>query len=284
MTISQVLRQRLSLSRSLVRKLRAGHRVSLNGEKVYWNRPVSKGDELVIDLTEEDMSSSVIPENIPVDVVFEDQDVMVVNKPAGMLVHPSRGENTGTLANAVVYYWQSRGEAARFRPVHRLDRDTSGLVVIARNHFTHQYLARILEQKKLYREYTAVVHGNLQPDRGTISEPIARKPGSIVERMVSPEGQEAITHFQVIGRYPGATLIKVHLDTGRTHQIRVHMSYLGHPLWGDTLYGGSNTLITRQALHSSRLDFPHPRTGERVSYACEMPRDMQELLHRLEAL
>ncbi|KKM09468.1 hypothetical protein SY88_17745 [Clostridiales bacterium PH28_bin88] len=284
LTISQVLYQRLCFSRSLIRKLRAGRKVTLNGEQVYWNRQVREGEELVIQLHEPEVNNSVIPENIPLDIAFEDQDLMVLDKPAGMLVHPSRGENTGTLANAVVSYWQGRGEQSRFRPVHRLDRNTSGLLVVAKNQFTHQHLAKSLGLKTLSRHYIAVVHGVITPNQGTIREPIARKPGSIVERMVSREGQEAITHFRVIRRFPDATLVMFHLDTGRTHQIRVHMSHLGHPLHGDTLYGGSPSLIPRQALHSSRLEFPHPRTGERMAFDCQVPPDMQKLVRYLEAL
>lgn len=213
---------------------------------------------------------------------MEDEDLLVVNKPPGMLVHPLTVEAGGTLANAVVHRWSRQGLTARFRPVYRIDRDTSGLVLVAANPFAYQHLARQLIGKIMRREYLAVPGGHIHPEQGTLCFPIGRADQSIVKREVKEGGKRAVTCYRVLELLPGGTLVKCSLETGRTHQIRVHLNHLGHPLYGDTLYGGSAQWIGRQALHAASLRFYHPRTGALICLNCDLPLDMMHLINRLK--
>ena len=219
--------------------------------------------------------SSVTPEQLPLVIVYEDADLLIIDKPAGQLVHPTTREAHGTVANAVLGFYEEHGTRLDFHPCHRLDRNTTGLLLIAK-HPEVQY--QMAKQNTLTREYLALIDGALTPPIGTIDAPIARALPSIILRCVSPNGKPARTHYQTEWTNGRHTLLRLRLDTGRTHQIRVHLAHLGHPLLGDDLYGGRTDLIPRHALHSAQLTLTHPRTGERLSIASPLPNDMARIL------
>lgn len=279
-TIAAILKERLFFSRTLLRRIKREGQVSLNGWQALLVDRVKEGDVLLVD-TGFSQQSDIDPEEIPLYIVHEDNSLLAVNKPAGMLVHPVRRERHQTLANAVMFHWLKQGKRnAVFRPVYRIDRDTSGLVLVSGSHLAHLALVGQILGKTMKRLYIAMAEGMVQADWGTVDEPIDRKPGSIIERQVSPAGVPAVTHYRVIRRLPeiNATVLELSLETGRTHQIRVHMAHLGHPLLGDSLYGGSCRHIKRQALHSYRLVFSHPQTGEKVDLRCSLPGDIKRLI------
>ena len=226
-------------------------------------------------------------QDIPLDVVYEDEDVIVVNKPTGMVVHPAPGHPDGTLVNALLWHCGDSlsGINGEKRPgiVHRIDRDTSGLIIAAKNDTAHLALAAQLEDHSLARVYECVVQGNLREDEGTIDAPIARNPGDRKKMAVVSGGKRAVTHYTVLGRYPGYTHAQCRLETGRTHQIRVHMAYIGHPLMGDTVYGGRAVkALAGQCLHARKLTFVHPRSGETMTVECPLPDWFQTVLNKLE--
>lgn len=278
-TVLKIL-QKWRISRSLLIKLKKNQQIYLNGNPVRVNTIVNLGDILTVYLDVNEISS-VEPEPLPLQIIYEDQDILLLDKPAGMLVHPTNGQYSGTLANGVIHYLQKQGYPPCFRPIHRLDRDTSGLIIIGKNQYASSILAKQAKQKVLQREYLTIVEGRITKDTGTIDAPIARKSSSIIEREVSQKGQASITHYSVIQRLPSATLLKISLETGRTHQIRVHMAYIGHPIVGDTLYGKASSYITRHALHSNSASFFHPRTNKFMSFFCPLPKDMEKLIKSL---
>ncbi len=280
--LRHILYSRLGLSWALIQRVRENDRVRLNGEPVYLTQLAQPGDIITVEIDFEE-ESSIAAERMELDIIHEDQDFLVLNKPAGVLMHPVGQERSGTLANGVVYYWQSQGARAKFRPIHRLDRNTSGLVLVGKNQFVHQSLYKQFNHHSVEREYLALVEGEIAREGGRIDAPIGRKPDSIMEREVSEDGQSAITSYRVLERLGKVTLVSLHLETGRTHQIRVHMSYLGHPLLGDTLYGGSDALISRQALHSHRFRFVNPRSGSPVEFRADLAPDLKQLIERLRA-
>ncbi|AEG60895.1 RluA family pseudouridine synthase [Desulforamulus ruminis] len=274
--VEKVLRQALGVSRTLLRRAKRQEGILLNGEPVYSNVRVMPGQRLELVLAAEE--SRVMPQKLDLEIIYEDRDILAVNKPPGMLVHPLTTQVEGTLANGVLYHWRQQGIVDRFRPVHRLDRDTSGLVLVARSSYAHQQLARQMAQGLLTRRYLAVVQGKLDRQRGSICLPIAREESSFTRRRISPAGKTAITHFEVLHSFAGGSLVRLELETGRTHQIRVHLAYLGHPLWGDGLYGGDTSVIKRQALHCTYLAFRHPVTGKPLQLKSSLPEDMRSLL------
>ena len=234
------------------------------------------GDEVSFNIEKE---STIAPEKIPLDIRYEDEYILIVNKPAGMLVHPTTFEQTGTLANAVIYHYNELGLNADYHPLHRLDRNTSGLVAIAKLPQMQYQLAKN-GKINFHREYFALASGNLTPKSGTIDAPIARNLPSIITRKVSPEGKRAVTHYKTLKEFAGFSLLKLILDTGRTHQIRVHLAHIGHPLLGDDLYGGGRELIDRQALHAYKIKFFHPFIKEEISVHAPLPDDLLTLLKR----
>jgi 23S rRNA pseudouridine1911/1915/1917 synthase len=255
--------------------------VRINGAPVYLTSRLKTGDLLQL-WVDAEQSDTILPEPIPVPVVHEDASVLVVNKPAGLVVHPAKGHYTGTLANGVVHHWRQIGIRAKFRPVHRLDQFTSGLLVIAKDPFAHSKLTERLKRRLLIREYLAVVHGVIPTEEMTIEEPIGLPEAGTNKRIVHAAGKSAVTRLRVVERLPTATIVRLRLETGRTHQIRVHMEWLGHPLFGDPLYGiGKPDGIDRQALHAIRLGFQHPQTDESMEWTAEIPCDMQNLIQRL---
>lgn len=265
----------------------------LNGKRANKKTRVGTGDTVSLTLPEAEPSEA-LPENIPLDIVYEDEDLLVISKPSGMVVHPAAGNPTGTLVNALLYHCGASlsGIGGVLRPgiVHRIDKDTSGLLVVAKNDSAHRALAAQLEDHSLYREYHALVSGGMKNEEGTVSLPIGRHPVDRKRMAVVRDGKAAVTHYTVLARYGSISYLKLRLETGRTHQIRVHMSALGHPLLGDTVYGGGNTpfekkharLFDGQALHAKRISFVHPRTGERMSFETPLPENFAELLKILE--
>lgn len=277
MPVKAFLKQNSGISNSLWKRIKHSGTFKINGELVNAALSVVKnGDIITYDI---EKPSTFAPENIPLDIRYEDNWLLVVNKPAGMLVHPTTKEPTRTLGNAVLYYYQSKGEMHAFHPVHRLDRDTSGLVLIAKEP-QMQYQLSPKGFKKFQREYLAIVPGIPEPPAGTIDAPIARALPSIILRKISPEGQPARTHYQTLRTNGELSLVQLKLETGRTHQIRVHMAHIGHPLLGDSLYGGDTKQIQRQALHAFRLSFVHPMTHKSIVITAPVPLDMQEILHK----
>lgn len=269
------LKSACGISSTHWKKIKFTGNFSRNGEII--SHParliVHEGDILTWNLEE---TSDIIPENIPIDIKYEDEFLLIVDKSKGMLVHPTHGEISGTLANAVMGYYKSIGLKIAFHPVHRLDRNTSGLILVVKAPELHHKLAP--RGKKLFeRKYYAIVEGIVKEKSGTINLPIGRDETSIVKRMVRKDGQEAITHYETISVFDNMTLLKVTLQTGRTHQIRVHFSHIGHPLAGDDLYGGSREKIARHALHSAEISFTHPVSGKFIRVVSEIPSDMKIL-------
>lgn len=274
-SIQSILRSEMDFSRTAIRRLKRGPHVLKNGVPAALWEPVRTGDQIEIPVTPGEQN---LPgDDLPLDICYEDADLVVVNKASGMVVHPTKGHIRGTLANALVYHWISRGENAGFHPVHRLDRWTSGLLVIAKSPWAHQQLDLALQDRRLVREYLAIVSGRLAKDSGVISAPIHLME-DLHHRGVAVEGQPARTRYRTLQRWDDASLVFCQLATGRTHQIRVHMTHIGHPLLGDVFYGNEDPSIDRPALHACRLRFPHPRTREVLSFDRPVPEDMQKIL------
>ncbi|NOV04062.1 RluA family pseudouridine synthase [Paenibacillus planticolens] len=223
------------------------------------------------------------PEEHDIEILFEDDFCLVVNKPAGMSVHPSEAGQGGTLASAVASYYQSTGQACAVRHIHRLDQDTTGAVLYAKNEWAHVLLDEAMRDKRIDRRYVAIAEGVFKTKQGVIDAPIGKDRHHSGKRRVTPGGDQAVTHYRVLRQLKHAALVELELDTGRTHQIRVHLSHLGHPLAGDSLYGGSSRLFHRQALHGERLTFEHPVTQKPIEVHANLPLDFQQLLAKVEA-
>lgn len=261
----------------LVHLKKTKNSILLNEKWEYVTTLLHTKDHLRIRLEELDGSIGITPTAIPLSICYEDEDILVVNKPSGMPVHPSQGHYENTLANAVCGYYASQGISYTFRCVNRIDKDTTGLVILAKHMLSSAILNQDVAKRKIHREYLAIADG-MVPENGTIDAPIARKNDSTIERQVDFEqGETAITHYHRLAFRDGLSLLSLHLETGRTHQIRVHMKYLGHPLIGDFLYHPENTKIKRQALHSYRLQFNHPITGSPMDFSAPLPEDMAAL-------
>lgn len=274
-------------TRSAAQKLLEEGRVTCGGRIVKKNEKTTAGQELTVDLPEPE-PVDVIPQDIPLDVRYEDDDVIVVNKPKGLVVHPAAGHPDGTLVNALLYRCAGSlsGINGVLRPgiVHRIDMDTSGLLIVAKNDFAHQALAAQLEDHTLHRIYECIVCGGVREDSGTIDAPIGRHPTDRKKMAVTEKNsRHAVTHYEVIARYRGYTHLRCRLETGRTHQIRVHLAYKGHPILGDMVYGHKKAELgmDSQCLHARQLTFVHPRTGQPVTVECELPDYFQEVLKKL---
>lgn len=285
--LDQYLSRETELTRSAVQKLLEKGLVTKNGTALKKNAKTAPGDTYTLTLPDPEAVDAV-PQNLPLDIVYEDEDVIVVNKPVGMVVHPAPGHPDGTLVNALLYHCGESlsGINGQLRPgiVHRIDRDTSGLIIAAKNDTAHLSLAEQLRDHTLARTYEAVVVGNLREDSGTVDAPIARHHTDRKKMAVVPGGRRAVTHWTVLARYPGYTRVECRLETGRTHQIRVHMAYLGHPLLGDTVYGAKKGVpgLAGQCLHAKKLAFLHPGTGEKVEVECPLPEYFEKIIRRLE--
>ena len=252
--------------------------ILLNG---VWGRVrdiLHTNDELTITLIESESSEHIVPRNLALDIVYEDEDLMVINKAANTPIHPSQGNFDNTLANAVAYYFNQKQEAFTYRCINRLDRDTTGLLIIAKHMYSASLLSKMVQNQEIHRQYLAIATGDVD-DEGMIEAPIGRAKGSTIERQIDYEnGDYACTYYRCLARKNGYSLVSLKLETGRTHQIRVHMNHIGHPLPGDFLYNPDYTVITRQALHSHSLQFIHPITGQKMEFTAPLPEDMNSII------
>lgn len=279
--LREYLKDTLQLSSRFIKRLKATERgILINGEPKTVRYILKENDLLEIQLPEEERSESVLPENIPLHILYEDEHVLVVHKEAGMPSIPSRLHPSNTLANGILYYYDRNEIPYTVHIVTRLDKDTSGLVLVAKHQFCHSILSEQQKMNEIERTYVAIVHGILDKKKGTINWPIARSPNSMIKRVVSEEGKRAITHYKVLQEIDKYSVVEVKLETGRTHQIRVHFAQLGHPLVGDDLYGGKMEKINRQALHCAKITFTHPFTNKEITFEAEVPDDMKSLLKK----
>lgn len=277
--INDILEKKLLMSSRLKNKLIKNKAILLNGIFVDTRTIAHLGDVLTIILDLAEDNSNIVPSQIPLDIVYEDAHILIVNKPAGIAVHPSMLHFDNSLSNGVKYYFDSIGLHKKIRAVNRIDLNTSGLVLFAKNEYIQECLIKQMANKTFEKTYLALVYGHVPKIKGTINAPIARKENSIIERCVSASGQVAITHYEVIKEFEKYSLVACKLETGRTHQIRVHMAYIGNPLLGDSLYGNNTTsLITRQALHSYKMSFIHPVYNKPILVEAKLPKDMEKLI------
>ena len=277
-----------NMTRSAVQKLIAEGCVTVNGKIPDKNLKIKTGDEITVNMPEPEICEA-LPENIPLDIVYEDDDLLVVNKPRGMVVHPATGNYTGTLVNALMYHCGDRLSSINgvIRPgiVHRIDKDTSGLLIVAKNDFAHNILAEQIKEHSFTRKYQAVVIGNVKDDTGTVNAPIGRHQTDRKKMAVTlKNARNAVTHYKVIARYNGYTHVELTLETGRTHQIRVHMAYIGHPVAGDPVYSGKKylTKLNGQCLHAYYISFTHPRTNEILAFSAPLPEYFTDFLKSIQ--
>ena len=281
-SINQILKQKFKISARLQHKLITSKQIFLNGNQADSRIAPQINDVITVNLDFNEESENIIPTPIPLNIIYEDEALLILDKPAGIAVHPSISHYTDSLANGVKYYFDTIGLKRKIRPVNRLDLNTSGLIVFAKNEYVQECLIQQMQTNEFKKEYLAIVHGIFEKAQGTITLPIARKENSIIERCISENGQEAITHYEVLKTSNDLSLVHCTLQTGRTHQIRVHMSAIGHPLVGDTLYGSDfSDSITRQALHSYKISFIHPISHQIVSFTSELPDDIKSSIEAI---
>ena len=281
-SIKDLIRRNFSFSSRMMTRLKQNDCVRLNGEVVKLYITPNPGDVISINLPEE--QSSFAPENIPIVPVFEDDGLLVINKPPGYVVHPTKGHPAHTIANGLANYIIETKQSFKIRFINRLDMDTSGLLVVAKNAHCQKEIVKQMKDNKVVKKYIAVVKGILKDDSGTINLPVGRPDPEIPARRVMQGGHPSVTHYTVLERFAGFTLIELCLETGRTHQIRVHMSHIGHPVAGDYLYGGENVrLIERQALHASFISFYHPITGNLIELSADIPADILKLIEKIRS-
>ena len=277
--VEQFLRRKRYSGQNLSEIKRMPKSILVNGVHYYMRQELSTGDHLQVRICETQNSEKIPPTKLALDIIYEDEDLLVLNKPAGMPIHPSLNNYTNSIANALAYYFQSQGKPFIFRCCNRLDRDTSGLTIVSKHLVSGSILSDMTKYRKVHREYLAIVRGSVTPSEGTIQAPLGRKDGTIIERTVDWEhGEDAVTHYKVVKEANWHSLVSLHLETGRTHQIRIHMKYLGYPLIGDYLYNPDMEYMTRQALHSHHMEFTHPITGEHMSFTAPLPEDMARVM------
>lgn len=275
--VDEILSSYFSISARLRSKLIKLQKIMLNGNPVDTRQSVNPFDIITVCLDYDEDNSNIIPFKMKLDILYEDEWFLIINKPAGIAIHPSLLHYSNSLSNGIKYYFDSINLKKKIRPINRLDTNTSGLCVFAKCEYIQECFIKQMAEKSFKKEYLCLVGGIFDKKFGTINLPIARKSGSIIERCVDENGQMAITNYKVIDEFKDYSLVKCLLETGRTHQIRVHMSYIGHPLLGDTLYGNSSGLIARQALHSYIIQFIHPITKKVLKFTCKLPEDMNVL-------
>lgn len=277
--VEQFLRRKRYSGQNLSEIKRMPKSILVNGVHYYMRQELSKGDHLQVRICETQNSEKIPPTKLPLDIIYEDEDLLVLNKPAGMPIHPSLNNYTNSIANALAYYFQSQGKPFIFRCCNRLDRDTSGLTIVSKHLVSGSILSDMTKYREVHREYLAIARGSVTPSEGTIQAPLGRKEGTIIERTVDWEhGEDAVTHYKVVKEANGHSLVSLRLETGRTHQIRIHMKYLGYPLIGDYLYNPDMEYMTRQALHSHHMEFTHPIIGEHMSFTAPLPEDMARVM------
>ncbi len=278
--VRQITREYFDFSARLRNRIKREKLTMRNGAPTEGWHKVNIGDEISITLPDE--HSNFPPEDIPLDIVFEDDDLMIINKQPGIVVHPTKGHPAGTCANGLANYMEQTGRVFKIRFVNRLDRDTSGLLIVAKNAYCQNHITDQMRKNHIHKKYIAIVKGELTSESGTIDLPIGRPDPEDVKRGVTSDGAPSVTHYEVIQHLRCHTLVSLLLETGRTHQIRVHMSHIGHPVLGDTLYGGEDPLlIGRQALHAASLSLIHPITKERVEFNAPIPEDMEAAIRKL---
>ena len=275
--IKDILISKLHISHRLLITLKNKNTVYLNNNKIELYKPVKENDIVTIDFDYEEDNSNIIPKEIPLDIVYEDEWLLVVNKPPFIPVHPSILHYEDSLSSGIKYYFDTIGLKKKIRPVNRIDKDTSGLVIFAKCEYVQEELIRQMKNNTFKKEYIGIIEGSLKNKQSTINLPIARKENSIIERCIDESGDKSITHYEVIKEFEKYSIVKFILETGRTHQIRVHTSYLGYPLLGDTLYGKESNLINRQALHCYKMSFIHPITDNEIIFEANLPDDMKNL-------
>ena len=275
--INQILKQEFKLSARLMHKVISNKLVLLNNIPIDTRTTPANGDIIKVDLNYEEENDNIVPTKMELDILYEDDGLLILNKPAGIAVHPSILHFSDSLSNGVRFYFDSISLKKKIRPVNRLDLDTSGIIIFAKNEYVQECLIKQMNSHILKKEYIAIVSGILNEKSGTINLPISRKDGSIIERCVSQDGQIAITDYSVIKELDNMSVVKCVLQTGRTHQIRVHFSSIGHSLIGDFLYGSRSDLINRQALHSYHISFIHPISNKIMDIYCELPEDMKKI-------
>ena len=286
--IREYLKNELELSSRLIRRASIEKRIFVNDEAIKMNFKLKAYDKVKIDLNREE-SQDIAPEKMDLDIVYEDEDILVINKKPFIVVHPTKSYQSGTLANGVINYFRETGQNCIVRLVSRLDMNTSGLIVIGKNQYAHMALSKEMKNNNMKKRYIAIVHGNLREKEGTIDLPIYRPQKDdgfdSIKRVVDKRGQRSITHYKVLESLKNGDVVECLLETGRTHQIRVHLSHLGHPIYGDFLYGNGDEekdLIERQALHAYGLDFKSPRSGEELSLRAKLPEDLKELIEKIK--
>ena len=278
MNLKELLKTYFQISDRLLIKLKNNRKIFVNGNFAFVNMGLNVGDNISIFIDFIENNSNIVPNAIPLDIVYEDDTLLIINKPTGIPVHPSMEHYTDSLSNGVRFYFDKIRLHKKIRPVNRLDKDTSGLIVFAKNEYIQECLVRQMKTKQFVKEYIAICDGIFDNKFGTINAPIARKENSIIERCVSEAGDTAITHYEIINTYTNYSVVKCTLETGRTHQIRVHMAYIGHPLLGDTLYSSPSTIINRQALHAYKIKFIHPITKQKLEFTAQIPADFENLI------
>lgn len=282
--IRDYMKENLNLSGRFIRGSAMDRRLRVNGKEVKLNYKLQEDDVIEVTVNAEE-SQNIEGEDLNIKVIYEDDDLLIVDKPPFMVVHPTKSHPMGTLANGVIHHFRSNNDNSIVRLVSRLDRDTSGLIMIAKNQFSHMNLAKSMEKNLIKKSYLAIIHGNLENQEGTIDLPIGRSTDETIKRAVLEDGQRSITHYKIKESYKEGTLVELVLETGRTHQIRVHLSYVGCPIYGEQLYSDFNDeeLISRQALHAYALTLPHPRSGEILNFESTLPEDMTKLIHNLQS-
>ena len=277
--VLHVLKEQFFLSDRLITKLKKANKIYLNSLPTYTKKSVTVGDTVSVLIDFEEDNSNIVASNIPLNIIYEDDYLLVLNKPANIAVHPSILHFDNSLSNGVKFYFDKLGLKKKIRIVNRLDRNTSGIVIFAKNEYIQECLIKQMKTNEFKKEYLAIAKGILESKSGTLNFPIARKEGSIIERTVTSDGDSAITHYDVVKEFNNLSLVHIVLGTGRTHQIRVHFSHIGHPILGDTLYGSPSELINRQALHSYKLTFIHPVTKKVVSLEAPLPNDIKNIIN-----
>ena len=277
-TINQVLKEEFNISSRLLTKIIKNEKVLLNGQLCDTRKKPNLDDiiEVLLDLEED--NTNIKSTKMELDIIYEDKGLLVINKPPRIAIHPSLRHYDNSLSNGLKFYFDKIGLKKKIRPVNRLDLDTSGLVAFAKNEYIQECLIKQMKAGKFYKEYVCIVKGLLKKKNGTINVPITRKEKSIIERCVKENGQDAITHYEVLKEYTDYSVVKCILATGRTHQIRVHMAYIGHPILGDTLYGKKSNLIDRQALHCNKFCFINPVTNNKLELKGDLPMDIKQLM------
>lgn len=284
LTIRQVINSEFNISYNLLVKLKKNKKIFLNGINTYIDKNIKDGDEISIIIDFEEDNSNIVPTKMDLSILYEDEALLIIDKPAGIPVHPSILHYDNSLSNGIKYYFDNIKLNKKIRPVNRLDRNTSGIVIFAKNEYVHDALSKQMQNDIFLKEYITICNGLFEEKTGIIDAPIARKENSIIERCVNPTGAPAITHYKVLKEFEidGKIFseLLIGLETGRTHQIRVHMAYLGHPIIGDSLYGSESILINRQALHAYRVEFIHPISRQKIIITSNIPKDMSDIIKK----